>query len=185
MSVELEDQVLETSDEEDEEMTGGEHGEIVALISTGISNFVYANSLGRVFDGQTSFELPGVSGSKRPDVAFVQKGRLPQRVAGNVILAPDLAVEVISPSETVGGVQAKIRDYMQSGVKLLWVVEPSDQVIRVYEPGLPFRLLRESDDLAGTEGVLVGFRLPVRVLFTEDDKLIGEVFARLLSSSQQ
>lgn len=183
MSIELQDEVLETSDE-DEEMASGEHGEIGGNLLTYVNNYVIAQDLGFVFNAQTSFVIPGVGGTKQPDVAFVKKERLPEPAYGNVPFAPDLAVEVVSPTDTLYGVFEKAELYQAAGIGLVWVVVPHGRLVWEYRPGLERLELRLEATLNGYE-VLPGFSLMVAELFARDGATKSAVLRRLLSSSQQ
>jgi Uma2 family endonuclease len=78
--------------------------------------------------------------------------------------APDLVVEVVSPSDRMTDVQAKVDDYLRAGVRLVWVVEPRARTVTAYVPGRPPRVYGEADDLDGGD-VLPEFRLPVAEIF--------------------
>lgn len=150
---------------ENEKVAGGEHGEIGSILIGYLFNYVYPQKLGRLFDGQTSFDMPGFVTPRQPDVAFVKVGRLPSRVRGNVPLAPDLAVEIVSPSDTLSEVADKVHQYQQAGVSLIWVVDPYDQAIFVHRANeRKFLTLTVDDEIDGAE-VLPGFKLPVKALF--------------------
>ncbi len=77
---------------------------------------------------------------------------------------PDLAVEVMSPSDKWSGVSKKVQLYQQAGTRLVWVVDPFDQGVTVYRLNKPRRLLLVDDELDG-EDVIPGFKLPVKTLF--------------------
>jgi len=79
-------------------------------------------------------------------------------------LAPDLAVEILSPSDTMTEVDKKIAAYLETGVRRVLKVDPRRLVITVYEPGKQPRRLTEADDLDGGD-VRPGFRVPVAELF--------------------
>lgn len=98
---------------------------------------------------------------RAPDVAFVSAGRLPE---GFLDGAPDLAVEVLSPSDDPVDVQQKVRDYLEAGAHLVWVVAPSAQAVTVDRADGSARLLREWEALEG-EDALPGLRIPLAELF--------------------
>lgn len=105
---------------------------------------------------------------RRPDVAFVPFERWPQdrpvpmNEAWEVV--PDLAIEVISRSNTVSEVDEKLEEYFQAGVRLVWVVLPVPKKVYVYASPTAVRILKSPDDLDGGP-VLPGFRLPLEDLF--------------------
>lgn len=77
---------------------------------------------------------------------------------------PDLAVEVMSPSDKWSEVSDKVREYLQAGVPLVWVVDPFDEGVLVYRSGQPRRLFNLEDEPGG-EDLLPGFKLEVKALF--------------------
>ena len=88
-------------------------------------------------------------------------GRLPQ---GFLHGAPDLAVEVLSPSDNPVDVQQKVRDYLEAGSRLVWIVAPQAKAVTVYRADSSARLLREGEDLEG-EDVLPGLAIPLAEVF--------------------
>jgi len=108
---------------------------------------------------------------RRPDVALVSYDRWPRRrpipdgEAWNVV--PDLAVEVISPSNSADEVVKKVGEYVRAGVRLVWVVYPLERLVYVYRSAVDVRVLQIGDELDGGD-VLAGFRRPVRDLFEEE-----------------
>jgi Uma2 family endonuclease len=103
-----------------------------------------------------------------PDVALVRAERLPpphERI-GAMPVIPDLAVEIVSPSDRITKVRDKIRRYLEAGVPLIWLIEPRRRQVTVYRPGQPEHVLGMADELDGGE-VLPGFRLAVAELFRD------------------
>jgi Uma2 family endonuclease len=124
---------------------------------------------GRVVVGDVGFVLRVPSDPERvraPDVAFVSPERLPsgRLPEGFLSGAPDLAVEVLSPSDNPIDIQQKVRDYLEAGARLVWVVAPQAKTLTVYRADGSARLLREQDVLDG-EDVLPGFSIPAAELF--------------------
>ncbi|HYO29506.1 MAG TPA: Uma2 family endonuclease [Thermomicrobiales bacterium] len=105
-----------------------------------------------------------------PDVAFVRRDRLPppSEWAGFQRLAPDLAVEVVSPIDTVGEVNDKTLTYLDAGVQLVWVVDPHRRIVAAYTPDGMARILRGTEVLDGGD-VVPGFSTPVADLFAGQD----------------
>jgi Uma2 family endonuclease len=103
---------------------------------------------------------------RAPDVSLVAKGRIPAAgIPKNYRpVAPDLAVEVVSPSDRFEDVQTKVADYLAAGTRLVWVVEPATRTIFVYRSIRDLQALGEEDELRG-EDVLPGFHCPVRRVF--------------------
>jgi Uma2 family endonuclease len=79
-------------------------------------------------------------------------------------VAPDLVVEILSPSETASELEEKVRDYRAAGTRLIWVVDPATRVVSVRRTGGPDTRLTEIDVLDGSD-VLPGFTIPVTRLF--------------------
>lgn len=129
------------------------------------------HDLGEVYTAEPGFVLqtePDIV-IRVPDVAFVHKERIPPPEAqeGFWHLAPDLAVEIISPSGSAVGIQAKVQDYLDAGVRLIWLVYPKNQTVIEYQPPASvryIRLIRGDEVLTGGE-VLPGFAYPLARLF--------------------
>ena len=104
---------------------------------------------------------------RRPDVAFVSYTRWPAAVvarepAWNVV--PDLAVEIVSPTNLAEEIDSKVTDYFQSGVRLVWVFYPDAGRVYIYQSPTQVSILERTDTLDGGE-VLPGFRLPIVQLY--------------------
>jgi Uma2 family endonuclease len=102
---------------------------------------------------------------RRPDIAFVAADRaatIPPQ--GHVRIAPDLAIEVISPTNTINVFEEKLSDYRSADVKLVWEVNPTLRYVRIHRPNRTTLLLEEDEILSG-EGVLPGFSVKVAELF--------------------
>lgn len=134
------------------------------IIGWHLAAYVYPNKLGRVLNSQTDFELKGV-GKRQPDVAFVSLEKLPVNVRDTVPVEPDLAVEVVSKTDSIYDTEDKVDEFLKAGVKMVWVVRPVHKLIEVYRPGQPARLLNVNDELEG-EDVLPGFKLSVGQLYS-------------------
>jgi Uma2 family endonuclease len=79
-------------------------------------------------------------------------------------IAPDLAIEVVSPTDHFVRLARKIRQYLERGVRMIWVIDPEDRSATVYRPGVPDLYLTENDTLEGAD-VLPGFSVRVAELF--------------------
>ena len=146
---------------------GGEHGEIGFELAGQLRDYLKHNKIGTGYGADTGFILardPDVVRS--PDVAFVRTDRLPPKDQRRAFLelAPDLAVEIVSPSDSSSDVNDKVMQYLKLGVKLVWLVYPSTKSVNVYNPDRTVRILSEEDELDGGE-VLPGFRLRIADIF--------------------
>jgi Uma2 family endonuclease len=146
---------------------GFEHGMLAAEVGRLLGNWVKPRGLGIVVGAETGFILarnPDVV--LGPDAAFVRAGRLPPRGTWERFLpvAPDLAVEVISPSERRGQLEREVRRYLHGGVPLLWLLRPRRRTVQVYRADGTSTILNDADMLDG-EDVLPSFRLAVTELF--------------------
>jgi len=104
--------------------TGGEHGEVVTELTLLIGGHVKANQLGRVTAAETGYRLAPRT-VVAPDIGFISAARAPERLPKKYIpMAPDLAVEVISPSDTYSHTMKKVNQYLRYGTRLVWLVDP-------------------------------------------------------------
>jgi Uma2 family endonuclease len=146
---------------------GARHGRLTMRLGRAVGNFVEEHSLGEVYAAETGFQLESEPLTIRaPDVAFVRQERIPSAGVpeGFWAAAPDLVIEVISPSEGAQQVHEKVADYMRAGTHLLWVVYPATQTVMEYRPPMEARRLTAEDSLDGGD-VVPGFRYPLEKLF--------------------
>jgi Uma2 family endonuclease len=111
------------------------------------------------------------SSVRGPDVAFVSRERLPDGrfpAAVYPAIAPDLAVEVLSPGNTKGEMSRKRIEYFHSGVRLVWMVDCADRSVAVYTSPSAVRVLAADDTIDGGD-VLPGFTNPVADFFADLD----------------
>jgi Uma2 family endonuclease len=146
----------------------GRHGAIEALLTAELTAFVRRRKLGRVVNGDTGFFTRRNPDRVRgADVAFVSTDRLPRMPpTGFLDVAPELVVEIVSPTDTWEDLREKIEEYFAIGVERVWVVEPRKRAVLVYRSALAAQHVGETDTLRG-EGLLAGFELPVRELFED------------------
>ena len=103
---------------------------------------------------------------RKPDASYIRPGRLPgdEIPSGYITIPPDVAVEVISPNDVYYDVEAKVEEYLDAGVPLVWLINPDNRSVRVFRADQPVVQLRAADELTGGD-VLPGFRCPVAELF--------------------
>ena len=139
-----------------------EHGEISMNLGVLLSLHVRENQLGRVYPADTDFKL----GDRlvKPDIAFVSTARLPENKRQASPVAPDLAVEVVSPSDIQYRVLEKAFAYLNAGTHLVWIIEPVGETVTVYRSETDIETFTREDTLTG-EDVVEGFSCQVAQLF--------------------
>jgi Uma2 family endonuclease len=146
---------------------GNIHGYQTMRLGWRLAQHVESNDLGVVYAAETGFKLASNPDTVRGvDIAFVSKRRVEEvgDVAGYWPGAPDLAVEVISPSDTYTEVEEKVAEYLQAGAKAVWVVNPRRRTITLYHSLSDITILTEHDTLEGGD-LLPGFRCRVSEVF--------------------
>ena len=150
-----------------EPVPGWRHGRVAFRLAELVGAHVRRNRLGVVVTNDSGFILSRSPDTVRgPDVSFVSRERLAS--VGDPVAAfpgaPDLAVEVLSPSNTPAGMHAKVADYLAAGTRLVWVVDPEGRVVRAYDTLLAPRVLGCGETLDGGD-VVPGFRVRVEEIF--------------------
>lgn len=146
---------------------GHNHGRIAMRVATPLSQFVDENELGEVYAAETGFKLKSNPDTVRaPDVSFIRQERVENvgETKGYWVGVPDLAVEVVSPGDTVAEVEEKVAEWLEYGTPLVWVVSPKLHTVTVYRSLTDINVLTENDTLDGGE-VVPGFHYPVAKLF--------------------
>lgn len=145
---------------------GHSHGIIASNILFFVARFVRENKSGRTYAAETGFILTRNPDTVRaPDAAFVRQERLAnQPDAGFFEGAPDLAIEVISPSETVDDVESKVIDYLNAGAQLIWLIYPRTRTVTVYRSLTDIEILTIKDTLDGG-ALLPGFSITLKEIF--------------------
>jgi Uma2 family endonuclease len=145
-----------------------EHAWLENEIGRLLGNFVEKRKLGWVMVGEVGlFTETDPDTVRGADVIFISReraGRRPRQ--GFLQIAPELAVEVVSPNDRWAGLHDKIEEYFAMGIDRVWVVEPKRQQIRVYSSPVSMTVVSRNEVLRG-EGVLADFALPVSDLFSE------------------
>jgi Uma2 family endonuclease len=135
-----------------------------------VGNFVYTHGLGMMTGADGGYVLfPDRDTIRVPDVGFIREERLPPKGQRSRFprLAPDLAIEVLSPSDSTSEVIAKIEMYQEAGIPLIWIVDPQNTTVTVISTGQPTVVLKPADTLDGG-AVLPGFSVPITQIFGED-----------------
>jgi Uma2 family endonuclease len=145
---------------------GAEHGRIVVRITFPLVRFVTEHALGTVFGAETGFQIAHDPDTVRaPDVAFVRAERIATELGSGFFPGPpDLAVEVLSPDDRAGEVLAKVQEWLDSGCRAVWVIDPRTRTVSVYRSRRDIAVLGESDTVVGGD-LLPGLSLPVAEIF--------------------
>lgn len=146
---------------------GHNHGRIAIRLTVPLGLYVEENDLGAVYAAETGFTLKTNPDTVRaPDISFIRRERVEEvgDAKGYWPGAPDLAVEVNSPDDTVSKVEERVEEWLEAGTKLVWVVSPKLRTVTVYRSRTDIKVLTENDTIDG-EDVVPGFRHPVAKLF--------------------
>ncbi len=150
-----------------EPLPGMRHGQVAARIAQLLGTHVQRHRLGVVISNDSGFILSRSPDTVRgPDVSFVSRERFERIEDPSKAFpgAPDLAVEVLSPSNTPASLHAKVADYLAAGTRRVWVVDTETETVVVYGALLAPRTLATDDALEG-EDIVPGFRAIVAELF--------------------
>src|SRR5262245_51357288 len=119
-----------------EKPMGCEASVVTLALTSELVPFVRTNKLGFVGDAETGYQLPNLKKKqlRKPDASFVARGRFPDEKPprGDAKLAPDLAVETISPNDVSEDTDVRISEYMQAGTSLVWVIYPKTRAVHVF-----------------------------------------------------
>ncbi len=142
--------------------TSGEHGDISANLFLFFGPYVRENQRGRVYTSDTGFKI----GDRFliPDIAFVSTERLPDDRRKAFSIPPDLAVEIVSPTDVLFRVFEKALTYLSGGTQLVWVIEPVAKTVTVYLSETDIKVLTREDTLTG-EDIVEGFSCEISQLF--------------------
>ena len=154
-------------DIEDKMTTGEEHGWIEGLLIILLGGHVVAHGLGRIYPGDVTYVLggqsDGIERSREPDVSFVAAANVtPSK--GFIYGAPDLAVEIVSPSQNYDEMLVKAREYFDAGTKQVWIVLPALRQIDVLTHDGKIRKYGVDDVIDGGD-LLPGFSLNLADIF--------------------
>lgn len=143
------------------------HGRVTVNVATSLYRHAHENGLGFAYAAGTGFKIAsGPDTVRAPDVAFVRRESLEEvgEVEGYWPGAPDLAVEVVSPTDLYTEVEEKVADWLESGVRMVVIVNPRNKTVTVRRSESEITVLGEDDTLNGGETV-PGWSLPVRDVF--------------------
>ena len=142
--------------------TSLEHGNITTNLFLPLGLYVRENRLGSVYMPDTGFRV----GERvlMPDIAFLSNEHIPEDRSKASPVPPDLAVEVVSPTDILHRVEEKAFAYLEAGTQLVWVLKPLSKTVTVYRSETDITLLTRNDTLTG-ENVVEGFSCQVAELF--------------------
>ncbi|GAB4551091.1 MAG: Uma2 family endonuclease [Anaerolineae bacterium] len=142
-----------------------EHGELQATLTYFVVGHVRLNALGKVYT-EAGFHITHDPDTVYgPDVAFVAKERATERDdRGYFAFAPELAVEILSPNDSISSTLDKANDYLSAGTRLVWFIYPRRKVVYVCRAATSIEIISIEDVLDGGD-VLPNFSLPLRELF--------------------
>lgn len=145
------------------EPPGAWHGMIAARLTVRLGQHAYAHGAGEVIAQDTGFLIARDPDTVRaPDVAFVSSARVAAIGRhGYAPIAPDLAVEILSPGDAPGEVLEKVADWLRAGARLVWVIDPRHNVAQVHRSEGTISIVVEDGALDG-EDVLPGFSCRLR-----------------------
>ena len=147
--------------------TGGETGNRNFDLIGQIWFWSRKNNLGKAFDSSTGFKLPN-GATRSPDASWIKIERWDALSAEQrkkyLPLCPDFAVELVSESDDVEDTRKKMREYIENGLRLGWLINPKDKQVEIYRIGKEVEILDSPKSLSG-EDVLVGFSLDLEVIF--------------------
>lgn len=139
---------------------GAESGLVAGELYHRLRTYLDTNPIGKAIPGDIGFRCfphrPRLL--RKPDASYFAGGRLPGNLVpkGDIRIFPDLAVEVISPNDLAEAVQEKIEDYLAAGVRLIWIIYPTQRTATAYSPG-PCTYVPRGGELDGDD-VIPGFR---------------------------
>jgi Uma2 family endonuclease len=146
---------------------GWRHGATGGQLQGWPARHIQERRLGRVFLADTGFLLARDPDTVRaPDIAFIHKDHLPATEPEEAFWpgAPDLAVEVVSPGDTLGEIDEKVKAWLDAGAMMVWVVNPKWHNVTVYRSATDIRTLTKNGELDGEE-VVPGFRCRIGDIF--------------------
>jgi len=141
--------------------TGSDTGRRCIKIAAQLENWSSQNNLGIAFDSSTGFKLPN-GADRSPDASWVKRERwealTPEQQETFAPLCPDFVVELRSPSDSLEKVREKMKEYMDNGAHLGWLINPKNQQVEIYRPNQDVEIVQFPTTLSG-ENVLPGFVL--------------------------
>ena len=147
--------------------TGDIHGILTAWVTYLIVAFVMVKDLGYVTGAETGYILfPNRKTVRAPDIGYISKVRQTVFTGKFFPIPPDMAVEIVSPSETASQIRKKVAQYLKAGTRLVWVIYPEERLVDVYKPGQDPHPVGIDGTLDGGDALL-GFSVTVKEIFAK------------------
>jgi Uma2 family endonuclease len=146
---------------------GGEHGGCEGNFGFHLRSFVGPRKMGRSMVGEVGiYTRRNPDTVRAADVLFISNERYARQKSkgGFLEVAPDLVVEILSPSDSFGEIMRKVREHFACGVRLIWIADPASRTVSAYRSPTEVREFGPDDDLSGDD-VLPGFSVKVAILF--------------------
>ncbi|MGB3311496.1 MAG: Uma2 family endonuclease [Nodosilinea sp.] len=147
--------------------TGSESGSYNFELGIDLGNWNRRSKLGKAFDSSSGFRLPN-GAIRSPDIAWVSLDRWnalpPDQRQGFAPLCPDFVIELRSPTDDLATLQTKMREYLDNGCELGWLIDPQRRLAEIYRPGQSVESLPFSASLSGGR-ILPGFNLDLQSIF--------------------
>lgn len=140
------------------------HGRVLSNLTLLLGRYIREHDLGELLVGDVGFILDRDPDTVLgPDLAFVTAGRLPEAEDGYLDLAPDLAIEVVSPGNSPGEIARNVQLYLEAGSSEVWVVRPRAQEIALHRPATAVAIARSGDRLESQ--MFPNLSIPVSEIF--------------------
>ena len=158
--------LYELVDGELKEKLVGTHASLIAVRICERLNAAFYLTLGYAVTESVIYCFGRPDHGRRPDAYFIRLDRIPdgQVPSGDLHVAPDLVVEVLSPGNSAIELEAKLDEYLDAGVAMVWIVNPEGRTIRAYRSNGTTRLYR-ANDVIENESILPGFKMVVEEVF--------------------
>ena len=138
-----------------------------AKLSARLENWADQTGSGETFDSSTVFTMPN-GALRSPDACWIEKSRwgafTEEELDDFTLICPDFVVELRSSSDRLSAVQKKMREYMENGARLGWLIDPISRRVEIYRPGQDVEILDNPTSVSG-EPVLLGFTLDLKGIF--------------------
>jgi Uma2 family endonuclease len=144
-------------------VTGHKHSKIQRTLDTAFTFFLKDSPIGELYPN-TGFRLAERT-YRAPDLTFLQTAKIPPVGDTSLTVPPDLAIEIISPTDDWSAIIKKVREYQQAEVPLIWLIDPYMPCVMLFHQKDTYPTILKLDDELDGEDVVKGFKLIVSALF--------------------